>query len=207
MLMRICQLSTFLVALTTLALVAGGPMEPQESVREKVEAMVKEEWKKIEATIEPAASPQDFMGWRYALSPAIPAAWPPDGKGSVYYYAFAYGLNPTRLADAEFVAAPWLRVKVDAIGKSAPQLEILTKKIKEIGIQGVRPLEAEELGVLKQAKQVEEQVYKLTQATSLRSVDSVTVKQHYQLWCSTQGAIAEQLRPQHKKFFDWVGCK
>jgi hypothetical protein len=98
-------------------------------------------------------------------------------------------------------------VKVDATGQAASQLEMLTKGIKEVGIQGVRPLRDEEIKTLDQQAAVEEQIQTISKKTSLRGIDAKPLKQFFQLWCSTNGVIVEQLRSKHPQFFDWVGCK
>ena len=178
-------------------------MDP-ESLRQEVELLVKAEWKKISDKLPSAASPHEFTSWDYEITPAIPASWPPDGKGVVYYYAYAYGMR-MNLMDAQLVAAPWGRIIWD--GKSVPRLEILEKEIKQIGTQGVRPLRKEEIKMFDQRAAVEEQIRNLASRTSLAGIDSKPLRQFFQFWCSTNGVIAEQLRPQHPEFFDWVGCK
>jgi hypothetical protein len=178
-----------------------------QSLRRQVESLIKAEWTKIDPTRAMAKSIDEFKSWSFAVTPPIPAAWPPDGKGVVYYYAYAYGMNPSRLADGEWIAAPWARVKVDATGQAASQLEMLTKGIKEVGIQGVRPLRDEEIKTLDQQAAVEEQIQTISKKTSLRGIDAKPLKQFFQLWCSTNGVIVEQLRSKHPQFFDWVGCK
>ncbi len=181
-------------------------MDPQLN-QQQVEALVKTEWGKIRATIPASKSFDHYVGWQYAVSPPIPASWPPDGSGLLYFYAFAYGGNPARLADGQFVAAPWARVNVDATGKSAPKLEILRKGIKEVGIQGVRPLTQDQITVLKIQPEFEAQMSRLSRDTALPPAATEALKSYFTLWCVTNGTIAEQLRPLHKDFFNWVGCE
>jgi hypothetical protein len=174
--------------------------------KKQVEDLVKAEWKKLSTTVEPAKAIDDFVGWSYSISPAIPAVWPPDGKGLLYYYAYAYGLSP-RFADAQLIAAPWGRVKVDVTGRAAPSLEILNKQIEEIGPQGVRPLMAEEIAVLDTEDAVEKQLWELSRRTGLGGTADDSVKRYYRLWCQTNGTVAEKIRARHKQFFDWLGCQ
>jgi hypothetical protein len=178
-------------------------MNPQ-SLRQEVESLVKAEWTKIRAKLPRAGSPQEFTSWEYQLTPPIPAAWPPDGQGVVYYYAFAYGTRMD-LRDAQLVAVPWARITVD--GESTPRLEILEKEIKQVGIQGVRPLRKEEIEIFAQRAAVEEQIRKLATKTFLAGIDPQPLREFFQFWCSTHGVVAEQLRPRHPQFFAWVGCK
>jgi hypothetical protein len=126
------------------------------------------------------------------------------GKGVVYYYAFAYGMR-IDLKDAQLVAAPWARITSE--GESTPRLEILEQEIKQIGVQGVRPLRKEEIKMFDQRAAIEEQIQTLSMKTSLHATDAKRLKEFFQLWCSTHGVIAEQLQPKHPEFFDWVGCK
>ena len=194
------------LALSALFLLSGAAMESQ-SERQQVEALVKAEWGKPRAAIPAPKSFDQYVSWQYAISPPVPASWPPDGSGLLYFYAFAYGANPTRLADGQFVAAPWARVRVDATGKSAPKLEILRKDIKGVGIQGVRPLTQDQITVLKTGSECEAQMFKLSQGTSLPIADTEALRSCFTLWCATHGTVVEQLRPLHKDFFNWIGCK
>jgi len=178
-----------------------------QSLRRQVESLIKAEWTKIDPTRAMAKSIDEFKSWSSAVTPPIPAAWPPDGKGVVYYYAYAYGMNPSRLADGEWIAAPWARVKVDATGQAASQLEMLTKEIKELGIQGVRPLQEDEVKISRQRALVEEQILNLSTKSSVAGFDAKPVKQFFRVWCSTNGVIVEQLRSKHPQFFGWVGCE
>jgi hypothetical protein len=181
-------------------------MNPKD-LRRQVETLVKAEWRRVEASKSPAASPEDFVSWSYSISPVIPAAWPPDGKGLLYYYVYAYGLNLRRLADAQLTAAPWGRVKVDVTGRTAPSLEILTKQIEKIGPQGVRPLMAEEVAVFKTEDAVEEELFKLSRQTGFGRTENPAIKRYYRLWCETNGTVVEQIRTRHQPFFKWVGCE
>lgn len=199
----VCGLVVLAVWLTTPLPEAA--MEPQ-SPRQEVESIIKVSWANIKSGLPAPRSFNEFVSWDYAIAPAIPAAWPPDGKGVVYYYTFAYGSNPARLVDGQFVAAPWAQVKVD-VARGAPELEILSKGIKEIGIQGVRPLREEEIKIFNQRAAVEEQIQTLSRKTSLHAIDAKRLKEFFQLWCSTNGVIAEELRRKHPQFFEWVGCK
>lgn len=187
--------------------IRSGVAMDSESYRKQVETLVKTAWGKIDATNPPQKSLGDFVSWRHAISPPIPASWPPNGKGVLYYYAFAYGTSPARLADGQFVGAPWAKVTVDVKGDSPPQLEILRDDIKEVGIQGVRPLATDEIAALKQRPEAEARVMELSKETSLPPGPSESMRSYYSLWCATNGTIAGQLRPHHKDFFTWVGCK
>jgi len=104
------------------------------------------------------------------------------------------------------VGALWARVTVDANGRVAPHLEILTRQIKEIGIQGVRPLRAEEIAVVKSYDAVEAQLYKLSREAARGNIDAPAIQRYFSLWCETSGTVAEQIRPYHKEFFHWLGC-
>ena len=181
------------------------------SVKEQVGALVKQAWQEIKrATPRPkpsdAAGPPGDVGWDYVISPAFPSAWPPDGKGLVYYYAYATGLR-MGLMDAEVVAAPWGRVKVDATGKQAPQMEILRKQLKEAGRQGVRPLKQEEIDIYKGKDAVEAQVSLLSRATSLKDVDAAALQRYYCQWLKDNGTVADEIRPFQIEFFKWLACR
>jgi hypothetical protein len=174
----------------------------------KVEEMVKAEWKKMPKPLPPGAdnpgSPA-WIGWSYRISPPFPAAWPPDGKGIVCYYAYATGFQPVFLADAERLGPVWARVKVDLTGQSAPQLEVLAKEIKAVGTIGVRPLTKEEADVYDTGEAVAAQVYEASRRTDTKALDAASTRRYYCAWSRDTGQ-GDNIRSYHPKFFKWLGC-
>jgi hypothetical protein len=184
------------------------PAMDAKQVQGKVEELVKAEWEKIAKPLPPGAdnpgSPS-WIGWSYQISPPFPAAWPPDGKGGLYYYAYATGFQPGGLADGERLGPVWARIKVDVTGQSAPRLEILAKEIKVVGTVGVRPLTQEEIAVYGTGDALAAQVYEASRKTDAKALDAASARKYYCDWAKDSG-VGEDIRRFHSEFFKWLGC-
>ena len=205
------QLPIILIAVS-LAFCGGSsgrrpPMDAKQ-IKVKVEALVKAEWGIIPKPLPPGADnpgSSDWIGWSYRISPPFPAAWPPDGKGTLYYYAYAAGLQPAGLADAERLGPVWARVKVEVTGASPPRLEVLAKEIKAVGTIGVRPLKQEEIEVYKSSDSVVAQVCEASTKTDAKVLDASSVRKYYCAWGRDSG-VGGDIRSYHPEFFRWLGC-
>jgi hypothetical protein len=170
-------MNRLIFSLLTLALSFQGPSLFADAVPDAVTSLVRAEWQKI--------SSSDSKGppfWSVRVTPGIPCAWPVKEGGSLCYYAYAAALDP-QLADGERTAAPWAKVTADPAQKTPPKLEVLMKEAKEIGIQGVRPLNKEEIGAARDPK------------------DS------FCFWVRNNGVIAGELKKLHRQFFDSLECR
>jgi hypothetical protein len=179
-----------------------------KQVQAKVEELVKAEWEKIPKPLPPGADnpgSASWIGWSYRISPPFPAAWPPDGKGIVYYYAYATGFQPAALIDAERLGPVWARVKVDATGQEAPRLEVLAKEIKVVGTIGVRPLTQEEIAVYDTGDAVAAQVCEASRKTDPKALDAPSVRKYYCAWSKDSG-VGDDIRKYQPEFFRWLGC-
>jgi len=179
-----------------------------KQVQAKVEELVKAEWEKILKPLPPGADNPGsaaWIGWSYRISPPFPAAWPPDGKGIVYYYAYAAGFQPAELADAERLGPVWAQVKVDVTGASGPRLEILAKEIKVVGTIGVRPLTKEEIAVYDTGEAVAAQIHEASKKTDTKALDAASARKYYCAWSRDSGQ-GENIRSYHPQFFNWLGC-
>jgi hypothetical protein len=199
-----------IAALLTVCGVARGqrPAVDAKQIQAKVEELVKAEWEKIPKPLPPGAdSPGSaaWIGWSYRISPPFPAAWPPDGIGIVYYYAYATGFQPAALADAERLGPVWARVKVDATGQEALQVEVLAKEINVVGTIGVRPLTQEEITVYDTGDAVAAQVCEASRKTDAKALDAPSVRKYYCAWSRDSGQ-GETIRRYHPEFFRWLGC-
>jgi hypothetical protein len=137
-----------------------------------------------------------------AYSPLFPTEWPPTPTTQWLRYAYAQGQDVS-LADGVHVAKPWAQVEMS--GDSATAVIIpLSIKLEPFAIQGVSPLEAESLAVLKQEDQVS------TYALSLKDLpepitDEITaMRAFYQTWLNYNGTIASEIKPNHTAFFEWL---
>lgn len=178
-------------ALLALAVILAPGEEP--SPRERVTKLVEESAKDV----------LKGTSWRSRITPPFPAAWPPDGSGAVDYYAYAFAFDP-RIADGERLGAPWARIRVE--GRSGePRLELLARTVQERGIQGVRPLSPNEAAVMRDAPALEEKLLSLLVSRRPFPFAADDVRQYYCLWAGLN-AVAEELRPSHAAFFEWLGC-
>jgi hypothetical protein len=142
----------------------------------------------------------DHAGWQMLLSPAFPQSWPPPpaGRGSVVRYAFATRLKPGVVDGAE-MAAPWARVMLDARG--IQRVERLTRHLRPLGLQGVRPLGTAEIALADREQDVAELL--LTGGTP--ATDNL-VRELTCGWISRQGVVAAAITPLHPGFTRWLAC-
>jgi len=142
--------------------------------------------------------------WQPRVSPPFPLAWPPDGSGAVDYYAYAFSFDP-RLADGERLGAPWARVRVEG-RRGEPGLELLTKRIEDRGIQGVRPLSKQEAAIVRDSAAVEEKLLSILVSRQRWPILADDVREYYCLWVSVN-AVTKDIRPHHEAFFAWLDCR
>jgi hypothetical protein len=100
----------------------------------------------------------------------------------------------------------WARVKLDAHGRSAPQLEILEMVIREVGIIGVRPLSKDEIAVYQDSASAAAQIIEASTRTDARTLAVTLIRQYYCAW-SRDAGVGEVIRPYHPEFFRWLDCK
>ncbi len=137
--------------------------------------------------------------WVMAVSPPVPAHWPPDADGALVRYAYAWTLR-LHIADGSEVAAPWARSE----GKpgEAPRVEVIRRTLESLGIQGVRPMLPAELQL---AGREEEVAALLT--SPLSPASEPLIRAYYCKWRSLNGVIAATLVPRHPEFFAWLRCR
>lgn len=167
------------------------------------------QWKNIEPVIPIRLGEDPGLGvfWEYRISPPFPSHWPPDGSLPLIYYVYAAGLSPRRLVDGEYVAAPWGRVEVDPRKAGGPKFRRLSEKLREIGIQGVRPLTPEEVAIFQKEAAAEAYLATLTSLTDKNDKDVGVLRQYFCTWCQFNGHIVREIRLAHEQFFLWLGCK
>jgi len=116
-------------------------------------------------------------------------------------------LSPHRLVVGGYVAAPWGRVEVDPRGTGGPKFRRLSEKLREIGIQGVRPLTQEETAIFQKEAAAEAYLATLTSLTDKNEKDVRMLRQYFCTWCQFNGHIVREICPAHEEFFLWLGCK
>ncbi len=167
---------------------------------ERRAALAKAAFDAVAPRLRPGDNPTNTTMWDVALTPVVPAAWPPDG--TVVTYVYARGRS-ARLSDGEHVAAPFARI-VSAPG-AVDRVSSLGKRLVERGVQGVRPLGSEEIAV-PGAAQLEGTVRQLSRA-QVEAPPPDDLRASYCLWKSTNGVIAADVVAASPAFFRWLACK
>ena len=198
-------LSLFLMVIGSHAI--GG--EVKLTITSDFKTLLDAQWKNIEPVvpIRPGEDPGLGVFWRYRISPPFPSHWPSDGSLQLIYYVYAAGLSPRRLVDGEYVAASWGRVEVDPRASGGPKFMRLSEKLRELGIQGVRPLTQEETAIFQKEAVAEAYLATLTSLTDKNEKDVRMLRQYFCTWCQFNGHIVREIRPAHEEFFLWLGCK
>jgi hypothetical protein len=137
--------------------------------------------------------------WRPRLSPPLPSAWPPDGQRRLLTYAYAFRLKPS-IGQGEEIASPWARV---ITGDGIVELEELGHP-RPLGLQGVRPLSAEELEIARTAPAAAAELDRLVQGVDLP--EAPPVLRYYCFWRQVNGVLAAELEQRHPEFFRWLAC-
>ncbi len=99
------------------------------------------------------------------------------------------------IRDGVRVSAAWAKL---VLGTDAPALTRVSPALKELGIQGVRPISAE---------QAHEQLRAYQAAAELRAGKLEAIRGAYCLWASNNGVIAESIKAEHAAFFAALACK
>lgn len=152
---------------------------------------------------------EDEIFWRCSLTSPLPAVWPPSENLTLYYYAYATGLDLAgNLHDGVYVASPWARIDVSPQGDSLPKLTWLRDTLVELGIQGFRPLTAAEESLYKMWPR-ERVVNFLTQFHAAQHVNETSTLEFKKFFCMlmSHDSIYEELRSRHEAFYRWLDCK
>ena len=199
-------LSLFLMLIESHAI--GGEVKVITS--EDLKTLLDAQWENVKpiVPIRPGEDPRrGGVFWEYRISPPFPSHWPPDVNLQLFYYVYAAGLGPSTLVDGEHVAAPWGRVEMDPRGPGGAKFTRLSEKLREIGIQGVRPLTQEEVAIFKKKTAAQAYLATLTSLTDENEEAVRMLQQYFCKWCQFNGGIVAEIRSAHKQFFLWLGCK
>jgi len=171
---------------------------------ESVKVLVDQEWAKIES--ESPAGMEDVI-WSYSLSPPFPLDWPPVRGSQFRCYAYAYGrIISERLADGCHVGAPWASIEISQ-QRMAPRVVVFSNKVKDIGIQGVEPLPESERSLFDKQSEVQRFLLSLEALPEEGSEETQNLRDYYSSWVRYNGVVVTKIRPQHRSFFKWLGCK
>jgi len=179
-----------------------------EAAPDEFKSLLDPQWQKVDRASSGRLFPSRPVLWSYQVSPPFPMDWLPGPKPRLCYYAYATGFSVQGgLADAVYVAAPWCRVIVSSSGASPPILERLSPRLREIGIQGFRPITAEEKAIYDQAGSVERFLSGLTSIPEESAAETQLLRTYYCTWAGHNGTIVPEIRAFHEGFFRWLACK
>lgn len=174
---------------------------------DKMKSLLDPEWEKLKPNPVPQSNEVPNKWWMYYISPPFPSIWPPKPNLRLYYYAYAQGLDFTGgLVDAVYIAASWARVKLDIKGNKSPELERLSNRIEEIGIQGIRPLSEEEMAIFEKGASAQAFLGNLTTLPDRKEQSVSELIDYYCTWLRLNAAIASDIRSFHEAFFKWLQC-
>jgi len=175
---------------------------------DRFKSLLDPEWQKVESASSGMSYPNRPVLWSYQVSPPFPVDWPPGPNGRLCYYAYATGFSVQGgLADGVYVAAPWCRVIVTASESVRPTVERLSDRLREIGIQGVVPISAEEKGIYDRAESVERLLANLKALPGESSAEGRQLRAYYCTWAGHNGTVVTEIRRFHEGFFRWLTCK
>ncbi|MFN8595511.1 MAG: hypothetical protein U0559_04920 [Anaerolineae bacterium] len=139
--------------------------------------------------------------WTTLQSPLFPDEWPPTSSTTWVRYTFAYGNNPTQLADGAYVTQPLTRTIVQRDGANG-EASTLSTELESAGIQGVKPLDAASSAALGKGAQV--QVKCLQLQSTPDDATAAELREYYRVWVNLNGAFVKFIRANHAAFFEWV---
>lgn len=169
---------------------------PPSEMPAAMDAALRSVWMDVERP-RPASNPAAAVQWNPRRTPLLPLSWPPDGRTTWVSHLYASGFDP-RLSDAERVAAPWGRLRIDR-DPFVPVFEPGSGRVEDIGIQGtfmVQPAPAE--------KADEAEAARVLTWIGVPA-DSERVRAFYRDWAYWNGRIRGLVQDEHAAFFDWLG--
>jgi len=163
------------------------------------------EWKRTRQGPDrlPADEPGQF--WDPAVTPPFPVHWPPEGGSGSVRYLYATCFDP-RIADGIRVAAPWGIIESLGCEQGLRRFVRLSESIREIGIQGVRPMTKEEMAVYEKCSAAESFLESLAGLPDEDDPVMRPLRDYYLTWCGHNGVIRQEIAYRHEPFFRWVGC-
>ena len=181
--------------------------EEVSSMNHSFKPLLDAEWKKTRSGFFWPFFKPAGVSWDYYVSPPFPAQWPPDADHRFFYYIYAMGHNPQNLSDGSYISAPWGRIEEVRPGNIPPKFIRLSKKLIEIGIQGVHPISHEEALTYEKREAAETYLGTLSLIPNENDKGAQLLREYFCTWCRHNGVIAEEIRKLHKPFFLWLGAR
>ena len=181
------------------------------NLKQEAMTMVAAEWATLKTTdaffkSTPAGHTMPLI-WELAATPAFPDSWPPRSKATLVFYMYGRARDPETLKDGEHILSPWREVTWNAKSPKVMGDNALKAPLKNIGIQGVRPIETSEIPQLTDAAAQEELVKVLSQKSAKPAPPSANLKAYYCFWLKSNGTILSSIISQRQKgFLAWLHC-
>jgi hypothetical protein len=175
-------------------------------VREQVFDLVRARWGELVA-------PALGEGWRPALSPPFPVAWPPDGQGALVYYSFASSAEDClglQLAEGQRLGSVWAGVLVDALGQSQPALVSLPPTaaalVADVGASGGAPeaLQVSESWLEAAGETAYGAVFRASRSSAQAVEPLDATRTVYAAWLACFAPVSAIIRERHPGFVAWV---
>ncbi len=147
----------------------------------------------------PRPPPRTWIG---AATPFFPETWPLDGGGMFLSYQYAYSGGQPGLTDGVYIMAPATRLRRHVGGWE--ESETINAEPDELGTQGIRPLNQEEIKVQGLGERATTLLFQASSGAPLSAQDAETIKAFYNFWFGTNGVIGGWLRERHGAFCRWL---
>ncbi|NWJ48404.1 MAG: hypothetical protein HXX08_21315 [Chloroflexi bacterium] len=157
--------------------------------------MIDQLWRSIQKP----DTPTEF--WDKATTPLLPSVWLPVPGMIWVSYVYAAGRDFRKLADGAYIAKPWAKLEYHP-GRSEPEVVVLSNKLEQAAIQGVRPLKPDEVEIYQQYAAITEKIL-ANEPAIVASLPNL-IRNYYRLWRNCNGVIAYQVKPYHSDFFKWL---
>jgi hypothetical protein len=111
------------------------------------------------------------------------------------------------VAIAAPTVVPWCRVTVTPSRSTQPTGERLSHPLREIGVQGVTPISAEEKDIYDQGESVEGLLATLKAAPGESTAEARQLRAYYCPWTGHNGTVVPaEIRRFHESSFRWLAC-
>jgi hypothetical protein len=141
------------------------------------------------------------LSWQKVDSPLFANTWPPTADTVWVRYTFAYGNNPTNLADGTYVTRPLAKTEWR---KGTAVTTALSDTLSQAATQGVQPLDDQALKILQNEKSVADYCLTLTGLPGLTVPETPAMLSYYQTWFKYNGAFLDLIRADHADFVEWI---
>ena len=170
------------------------------------EPLIGAEWKKTRTETGGGDSGPPDRSWTPVVTPPFPSRWPPEGNRRAVRYLYATSFDP-QVMDGVRVAAPWGHLECSGGDRRQPRFVRMAGTIREIGIQGVRPITKEEMAIYEKGGMAESCLQALAGLPDESDPGASLLRNYYRTWCGHNGVIVGEIVSLYEPFFRWAGCR